>query len=156
MRFHRWAAIVAFLGAALLGGGCATSRHHSTFGDATEHPGKTQSWVMSSGPKTPTEAEGRAWLTIEDTGARVVALAFKNLPQAGSAFEGATMYMVWLVPRGGAPQGMGSLDVSDDERAKMSLRTPLDDFDVLVTAEVDPYVLTPSRNRAFVVEIRPV
>jgi hypothetical protein len=125
-----------------LGGGCATT--------SGEH---TQSWTMNASPKLPA-AEGRAQVRVDDVGDHIVELTFQRLETAPRAFDGTTMYMVWLVPSNAPPQPIGSLDVGDDLRAKVTIKTPNENFEVLVTAEIDAYVSTPSRNRAFVVAIR--
>jgi hypothetical protein len=58
------------------------------------------------------------------------------------------------VPESAPPQPIGSLDVGEDLKAKVTIKTPNERFEVLVTAEVDAYVTAPSRNRAFDVTIR--
>ena len=112
-----------------------------------------QSWTMNTGPKLPT-ADGRAKVRVDAAGDHVVELTFQHLPMPERAFDGATMYMVWIVPRNAPPQPMGSLDVGEDLKAKVTIRTPNENFDVLVTAEVSADTTEPSRHRAFDVAIR--
>jgi hypothetical protein len=123
--------------------GCAT----------THHPAHT--WTMNTSPKLPT-AEGKVAVRVDGVGDHIVELTFRRLPTAAAAFEGTTMYMVWLVPESAPPQPIGSLDVGDDLEAKVTIKTPNERFEVVVTAEVDAYVTAPSRNRAFDVTIRSV
>jgi len=112
-----------------------------------------QSWTMNTGPRLPT-AEGKARVRVDGTGDHVVELTFQHLPPPERAFVGATMYMVWIVPRNAPPQPMGSLDVGENLDAKVTIRTPNENFDVLVTAEVTADSTTPSRHFAFDVSIR--
>jgi hypothetical protein len=139
----RSAALTLCLAWGPLAGGCATN---------TSKP--VQSWTMNTSPKLPA-AEGTVNVRVDVVGDRVVEVSFQRLATAAQAFEGATMYMVWLVPEHAPPQPVGSLDVGDDLTAMVTIKTPNESFDVLVTAEIDAYVSTPSRNRAFTVAIRP-
>ena len=122
-------------------------------GCATDRQAGGQTFTMTTSPKLPA-ADGRARVRVDADGNHVIELSFQRLAPPGRAFEGTTMYMVWLVPRSAGPQAIGSLDVADDQKAKVTIRTPNENFDVLVTAEVNAFATTPSRNRAFVVEIR--
>jgi hypothetical protein len=143
MRSIRRLALVAYGAAALaLGVGCAAASPHGS-----------ETWTMHASPKLPA-AEGRVKVRLDSIGDHVVELAFQRLAPPGKAFAGATMYMVWIVPRNTQPQPVGSLDVDDALKARVSIKTPNENFDVLVTAEVSPYVTTPSANRAFTVAIR--
>jgi hypothetical protein len=112
-----------------------------------------QTWTMNTSPKLPT-AEGKVKVRVDAVGDHVVELSFQHLPAPERAFAGTAMYMVWLVPRNAPPQPMGSLDVGEDLKAKVTIRTPNENFDVLVTAEGSPDATTPSRHRAFDVAIR--
>jgi hypothetical protein len=140
----RRVAVPCFLGLSLLAPGCA-----STSGGRAVDQGVT----MNTSPKLPA-AEGKVKVRVDSTGDHVVEVSFQRLPTADRAFAGTTMYMVWLVPRSAPPQPVGSLDVGDDLKAKVTIRTPNENFDVLVTAEVSADAVTPSRDRAFDVAIR--
>jgi hypothetical protein len=122
--------------------GCAATTHHPV-----------HTWTMNTNPKLPA-AEGQVKIQVDGVGDHIVELSFQRLETAPTAFEGTTMYMVWLVPDNAPPQPIGSLDVGDDLKAKVTIKTPNERFEVLVTAEVDAYVTAPSRNRAFDVTIR--
>jgi hypothetical protein len=137
-----WSICWGLLAAELVVPGCASMRDRGV-----------QSWTMNTSPKLPA-AEGKVKVRVDATGDHVVELSFKHLAAPDRAFAGATMYMVWLVPRSAPPQPMGSLDVGEDLQAKVTIRTPNENFDVLVTAEPSADASTPSRNRAFDVEIR--
>jgi hypothetical protein len=139
----RWLLGVVLLAAGPAVGGCASSS-----------AGGVQGFTMNTSPKLP-DAEARVKVRVDATGDHIVEVAFRRLAPAPRAFEGATMYMVWLVPASAPPQPIGSLDVGDQLSAQMTIRTPNENFDVLVTAEINAYATTPSRNRAFVVAIRP-
>jgi hypothetical protein len=135
--------VLGLLSAGLfVGAGCATTNRQGG-----------QTWTMNASPKLPA-AEGKVEVRVDENGHHVVELSFQHLAAAARAFDGTTMYMVWLVPEGAPPQPIGSLDVGDDLNAKLTIKTPNEKFDVLVTAEVSAYAVTPSRNRAFTVAIR--
>ncbi|HVU50087.1 MAG TPA: hypothetical protein VHL80_05345 [Polyangia bacterium] len=145
MGWIRRFAVPCLFGLSLVGPatGCA-----STSGGRDVH-----GWTMNTSPKLPT-ADGKVKVRVDAVGDHVVELTFQRLPAAERAFAGASMYMVWLVPRNAPPQPMGSLDVGEDLEAKVTIRTPNENFDVLVTAEGSADATTPSRNRAFDVAIR--
>jgi hypothetical protein len=143
MRGIRRVAVPCVFGLSLLAAGCA-----STSGERG-----VQTWTMNTSPKLPT-AEGKVKVRVDAVGDHVVELSFQHLPAPERAFAGTSMYMVWLVPRSAPPQPMGSLDVGDDLKAKVTIRTPNENFDVLVTAEGSADATTPSRYRAFDVEVR--
>jgi hypothetical protein len=138
-----WLFGVGLLAAGPLGGGCAST-------DA----GYVQGFTMNASPRLPA-AESRVRVRVDATGDHIVVLAFQRLAPAPRAFDGTTIYMVWLVPASAPPQPIGGLEVGDDLSAQVTIRTPNESFDVLVTAEINAYATTPSRNRAFVVAVRP-
>jgi hypothetical protein len=115
--------------------------------------GPTTTWTMHANPKLPA-AEGNVKVRIDAVGDHVVEVSFQRLAAPGQAFGGATIYMVWIVPRNAPPQPIGGLDVDDALNAKVTIKTPNENFDVLVTAEVSADVAAPSRNRAFDIAIR--
>jgi hypothetical protein len=61
---------------------------------------------------------------------------------------GATTYVVWArAPGQDAYQNLGALRVDDSLRGTLKTVTPLRSFDVMITAEASPTVMTPSSRR---------
>jgi hypothetical protein len=72
-------------------------------------------------------------------------LEVRDLKPASTAFEGATAYVVWLRPPDGTLRRVGELRVDGNQRAELSTRMPAyRTFEVVVTAEVHPQVVTPA------------
>ena len=80
-----------------------------------------------------------------------LALDAKNLVPAARVGDGATTYVVWARPSFRAPwTRLGALNLSDDGRSgTASLTYAETDFDVLVTAEPDAEVSSPSEMHVF-------
>jgi hypothetical protein len=107
-----------------------------------------QTWTMSTSPKLR-EAQGKMTVLQAEDGSHVVYLAFDDLPPAPQAFVGTKIYMIWLLPKGGNPQSIGIIDVDDELKARLTIKTPYEDFDVVVSAELESNPTRPSGNRAF-------
>lgn len=78
-------------------------------------------------------------------------LQASNLAPAGRVGEGATTYVVWARPNFRTPwTRLGALDLGDDGRTGNATLTYAEvDFDVLVTAEPDAEVDSPSQMHLF-------
>ena len=61
--------------------------------------------------------------------------------------------MIWLVPRGGAPRSVGIITGNEESEAQLTITTPYEDFDIVVTAESLRNPAEPSANRAFAATI---
>jgi len=78
-------------------------------------------------------------------------LTASNIAPADRIGEGATTYVVWARPNFRTPwTRLGALDLGDDGRSGSAKLTYAEtDFDVLVTAEPDPEVSSPSKMELF-------
>ena len=121
--------------------GCGTTNHE-----------QGRSWTISGAPKMDA-AVGTVRVHVDDDANRVVDLVFQQLRPANQAFAGTSMYVIWLVPKGGTARSVGIIDVNDQRGARLTITTPYEDFDVVVTAEVPGNPPEPSANRAFVATI---
>jgi hypothetical protein len=117
-------------------------------GCATTQPDNRQTRTMSTSPKLQ-EAEGKMTVLQAQDGSHVVYLTFDGLPPASQAFVGTKIYMIWLLPRGGNPQSIGIVSVDDDLKARLTIKTPYEAFDVVISAEFEGNPTRPSGNRAF-------
>ncbi|MBX3251170.1 MAG: anti-sigma factor [Myxococcales bacterium] len=78
-------------------------------------------------------------------GSRMVTVNVENLPPPDRITAGATVYVVWIKPQGAAPTMAGLLEYNASNRkGRMRATTPHQRFTVMVTAEVDGTVASPS------------
>jgi hypothetical protein len=125
----------ALVGTLALGGGC------SHFGG---NKGE-QTWTMRSIDKAPA-AQGKVEVASAKDGNHDVKVEVKHMAPPDKIFEGSTAYVVWLKAENGSFQNVGTLKVDKDLNGKLETRTPFRTFDVLVTAEKESTVNTPSEH----------
>jgi hypothetical protein len=123
-------------------GGCGTTSHV-----------EGESWTIAGARRLPA-AEGKVRVRVDRDDNHIVELAFEHLAPAKQAFAGTAMYVLWLVPDGGAPQCVGVIEVDGELHAALTLTTPYEDFDLVVTAEQHGAPRWPSENWAFTTAIR--
>jgi hypothetical protein len=117
---------------------CSTTRTFMSSGSSG------QDWTMSATPKVP-GAAGKARVAAGGDGNQTVDIAVEHLAPAAKVFQGTKHYVVWLQPHGGGPaQNLGVLNVGEDESAHLTTKTPYKDFDIIVTAEMEPNATQPS------------
>jgi hypothetical protein len=138
------AAVIACSGVGL--GGCAATR--SALGRGT-----AQTWNLNVSPKMPA-ANGKVTTTNHKDGNLRLAVEVEHLALPERAFEGATTYVVWLIPQGADAQSVGVLNVGEDLKARLDTTTPYRTFEVVVTAEVSPDVTRPSDNRVLYTKVQ--
>jgi hypothetical protein len=136
------AVMVTAIGA---GPGCSTTR-------AAMKGESVQTWNMNVSPQLP-GATGKVKVIGPDEGNLRLTVEVEHLAQPQQVFDGATTYVVWVVPQGGDPQNVGGLNVGEDLKAKLETRTPFRTFEVVVTAESSPNVVSPSDKRVLYVTI---
>jgi len=85
-------------------------------------------------------------LTVEDLeGNRMIEIDLEHLPPPSRVSEGATVYVVWVKPGNGTPAMAGRLDYDEDDRTgHMRATTPETRFELLITAERNGSVASPS------------
>jgi len=122
------------LGATLIGtlafGGCGSMS-------------KEQTWTMSTAEKVPA-AVGKVRVANEKDGNTKVKVEVQHLAQADEAFDNASTYVVWLKPQAGEAQNVGVLNIGKDLKGELETKTAFKTFEVIVTAEKDANVMTPS------------
>ena len=125
--FKRWGIGGALIGTLALGGVSC---------------GHEQTWSMSTTEKVPA-ATGKVTVKSAKDGNARVKVEVAHLAQPSSAFD-ATTYVVWLKPADGRAQNVGVLSVNKKLEGSLETKTAFKDFSVIVTAEKDPNVTSPT------------
>ncbi len=132
VRAHDVRARAVYFGAASIGAllfalGCGGSHEHVVTG--------TERAAGADGTVVVEELEGN----------RMVSVTLEHLPPPDRISEGATVYLVWIQPVGAVPTMAGRLAFDGDDRTgRMRATTTHREFQVIVTAEVDATVASPS------------
>jgi hypothetical protein len=124
----RWGVGGALVGALALGG-CSGMMHEQT-------------WTMNTTEKIPS-AVGKVKVEPEKNGNAKVKVEVEHLARPADAFN-ATTYVVWLKPHAGSAQNVGVLNVDKKLKGSLETQTAFKDFTVIVTAEKDANVTTPT------------
>jgi hypothetical protein len=82
-----------------------------------------------------------------------MSLKVKHLAPASKVSPEATVYIVWVRPRGGPAQNVGAMDLNSNLEGSMETTTPHHRFTVLVTAEPGPQVAQPTTAPVFTSEV---
>jgi hypothetical protein len=137
MRSKSIRAVVLGLGL-MLATGCGT----------TMLGGGAKTEYRMTGASAAPAAQGRVTVKPESNGNQEVDVAVEHLAAPSRAFEGTSVYVVWLVPaNGGGPQNMGVLSTSDELNGHLKIQTTFKSFEILVSAEAAPNVVSPSGKR---------
>jgi hypothetical protein len=95
-------------------------------------------------------ADGRVEVEAQDGGNYLVSVQTENLLPPSRLGEELTTYVVWFQPSEQTPQRMGQIAYDADSRSgSMTATTANTAFQVIVTGEVAPDVVTPSENVVF-------
>jgi hypothetical protein len=103
--------------------------------------------------ETTLGAEGTVHAVTGANGNTQLTLKVKHLAPASKVSPGATGYIVWVQPRGGPPQNVGSMKLSENLEGSMETTTPHHRFTVLVTAEPGPQASQPTTAPVFTSEV---
>jgi hypothetical protein len=110
--------------------------------------GGTQTWTLNPDPSVP-GAKGKLIAIPRDGGNTELEVKIEHLPPSEKAF-GKQHYVVFLIPRDGAgPQNMGVVTPNKDLKAGVKFNTAFRSFDVVVSAEDEPYAAAPSGEQVF-------
>lgn len=127
--FHRFAL------AALLAAPCGASACAS----ATPIP-------MVGSPQTPA-AQGAVTAEVGANGNTRLVVDVKHLAPPERVSPAAKVYVVWVQPRGSAPQNVGALHVDQNLSGRLETVTAHTSFEVSVTAEEFPATTSPRGPR---------
>jgi len=94
--------------------------------------------------KIDPSAAGDVDLSKDKNGNTNISLKVEHLAKPTLLTPPANLYVVWFQEPGSDPENQGQLQVGNDLRGQLKTTTPLHNFDVFVTAEMDPTVKTPS------------
>jgi hypothetical protein len=125
--------IAGALMGALAFGGCGTMRTSE------------QTWTMNTTDVIPA-AVGKVKVAKEKDGNTKVKVEVSHLAQPDTVFNDASTYVVWLKPEAGTAQNVGVLSLDKDLKGQLETKTAFKDFQVIVTAERDSNVTSPSQQ----------
>ena len=89
-------------------------------------------------------AMGDVDLSKDKNGNTNVSLRVEHLAKPALLTPPANIWVVWFQEPGSTPENEGQLQVGNDLKGQLKTTTPLHNFDIFVTAEMDPTVKTPS------------
>jgi hypothetical protein len=102
-----------------------------------------QTWTMNTTEMIPS-AVGKVKVKGEKDGNTRVKVEVAHLAPPAAVFDQASTYVVWLKPESGTAQNVGVLSINKDLKGSLETETAFKDFQVLVTAEKDASVTSPS------------
>lgn len=94
--------------------------------------------------KIDPSAMGDVDLSKDKNGNTNISLRVEHLAKPTLLTPPANLYVVWFQEPGANPENEGQLQVGNDLKGQLKTITPLHNFDIFVTAEMDPTVKTPS------------
>jgi hypothetical protein len=118
----------------------------------------------ASGPRsirlqtTPTvpAAEGTVEAKRGPNQNTAVSVEVRHLAKPQRIESGATTYVVWARPlQYGDVQNLGALKIDDELKGKLETVTPLQSFQLFITAEPAPTVSSPSGEPLLTANVRP-
>lgn len=98
-------------------------------------------------------AEGTVRSETGANGNTAISLKVKHLAPASKVSPEATVYVVWVRPRGGTAQNVGALALNDELEGALETTTPHHRFTVLVTAEPGAQAAQPTTSPVFTSEV---
>jgi hypothetical protein len=117
----------------------------------------------ASGPKTVRMttsndvpgAQGTIKSSRGQNGNTALEVEVKHLAAPERVEAGATTYIVWGRALGqGMSQNLGALRVDSDLRGTLKTVTPMRSFDVFITAEASPTVMSPTNTQLLMVSVQ--
>ena len=130
---------MAALGFALAVGGCASGK---------------QTIRMTANASIPA-AQGTIKYSVTDNGNTAIELVVRHLAVPEQVAPGATTYVAWArAPGDSAPQNLGALRVDKDLSGTLKTVTPLQSFDLYITAEPSPTAATPTNSELLTASIQ--
>jgi hypothetical protein len=105
--------------------------------------GWAKTYHMTSASIVPAAA-GEVKVAKEKSGNIRVDVKVKQLAKPGNLTPPANTYVVWLQQEGSQPQSEGQLMLGDNLNGELKTATPLNNFNVFITAETDSQTKTPS------------
>jgi hypothetical protein len=98
-------------------------------------------------------ATAKADITHDSNGNTIINLDVKHLAKPENLTPPASVYIVWVQPRDGAPIKQGQLQVNDDLSAHFKSPTTYKTFRLFVTAEQSANVTSPSGQQVLSQEV---
>ena len=91
-------------------------------------------------------AEGKLKVKKGDNGNTMVKLNLEHLAEPEDVAPGTSTYVVWIEGPG-TVQNVGALKVGDEKEASLETVTPLEDFNIFITAESSATAAAPTGQR---------
>ena len=107
--------------------------------------GWAKTYHMTSMTTVP-GAAGEVNVAQEKNGNIEVDVNVMHLAKPGMLTPAATSYVVWLQQEGSDPQSQGQLKIGDDLKGELKSTTTLNNFKVIITAEIDSQAKFPSEQ----------
>ena len=98
---------------------------------------------LANGPETPA-AIGSVDANEGPNGNLKLDIEVLHLAPPEKVAAGGQVYVVWVVPKGGAPANLGALKVDSDLAGKLEAVTPHHSFELFITVEESPVVAAPT------------
>lgn len=115
--------------------------------------GQTSKLQTASGAPA---AVGNVETSQGENGNTVVKVEVEHLAPPENVASGASVYVVWAKPRSDeGPRNLGALKVSDDRKGKLETKTPLQQFELLVTPEASPLATKPTGEPVMRASVQP-
>lgn len=106
----------------------------------------TTVYQMDAGERTA-GADGQLNVDRDRNGNHLVNLKVAHLPMPSRLADGMATYVVWVYPTDSqTPYNMGQIRLRDDRSGELNFTTPFRTFNMVVTAEVDGQVMSPSNQ----------
>jgi len=109
---------------------------------------------VTASPTVPA-ARGELDISHDKNGNERVKLELEHLADPASLTPPGGTYVVWIQSRGGNPENQGRLKVDKNLKASFETVTPYKDFQLTITAELDPTAKTPSGMQVLSVNVQP-
>jgi len=107
--------------------------------------GWAKTYHMTSMTTVP-GAAGEVNVAKEKNGNIEIDVNVMHLAKPGMLTPAATSYVVWLQQEGSDPQSQGQLKIGDDLKGELKSTTTLNNFKVIITAEIDSQAKFPSEQ----------
>lgn len=109
---------------------------------------------MTTNPSIP-GAQGTVKYSVTDNGNTAIELEVRHLAPPEQVEPGATTYVAWArAPGQDTPQNLGALRVDEDLRGTLETVTPMQSFDLYITAESSPTASAPTNRELLTASIQ--
>lgn len=112
----------------------------------------TDTKMMTSGRGAPA-SQGYIKVSEAENGNVLIEISVKHLAPPSKMSPDATTYVVWLQPRGGQKQNIGSLTLNEDLEGSITTISPHKTFTITITPEPSGQVSYPTHEPVFTADV---